>query len=114
MKYRYSLEEIKDCTGKTYDKIYMLGGGIQSKLLCQMTANACQIEVSAGPIEATVLGNIAIQLMATNDIKSLKEARKIIENSQDIYMYSPKDTVLWEDAYERFKDLIKSREVVTC
>ncbi len=114
MKYRYSLEEIKDCTNKDYSVIYMVGGGTQSKLLCQMTASACNCKVSAGPIEATVLGNIAIQLMATNQIENLYKAREVIKNSQDIYQYYPNDFDLWNGAYERFKDVIKSKEVVKC
>lgn len=109
LKYRHSLEEIKDCTNKKYKTMYMVGGGIQSKLLCQMTSNACNIDVSAGPVEATVLGNIVVQLMATNEIKDLKEARKIIKNSQDINYYYPVDSKVWEEKYELFKKIIKQR-----
>ena len=76
MKYRYSLEEIKDCTNKSYENIYMVGGGNQSKLLCQMTANACKCNVVAGSSEATVLGNIAIQFIATGEIEKIEEAVK--------------------------------------
>lgn len=114
MKYRYSLEEIKDCTNKDYKTLYMVGGGIQSKLLCQMTSNACNIRVSAGPVEATVLGNIVIQLMANNEIKDIKEARKIIRNSQEITYYYPINPSLWDEKYEVFKDIIKSREMIKC
>ncbi|MGL5694348.1 MAG: rhamnulokinase [Peptostreptococcaceae bacterium] len=114
LKYRVALEEIEDCTGTMYSTIYMVGGGIQSKLLSQMTANACRTYVSAGPVEATVLGNIAIQLMASGEIKDLKEARKIIKASQEIERYAPKDTMLWEEAYEKFNQIIKSKEVVPC
>ncbi|SCH44671.1 rhamnulokinase [Romboutsia sp. 1001713B170207_170306_H8] len=114
LKYRYALEEIKDCTNKNYKTLYMLGGGIQSKLLCQMTANACDINVSAGPIEATVLGNIAIQLMARNEIKDLKEARQIIKNSQDIINYYPTNTKVWNEKYDTFKEIIETKEAVKC
>ena len=114
LKYRVALEEIEYCTGKMYSTIYMLGGGIQSKMLSQMTANACRMHVSAGPVEATVLGNIAIQLMATGEIKNLKEARKIIKDSQEIYRYLPKDTKLWEEAFYKFKKIIKVEELVEC
>lgn len=114
LKYRYSLEEIEDCTGRIYSTIYMVGGGIQSELLCQMTANACRSYVSAGPVEATVLGNIAIQLLATGEIKDLKEARHIISESQLIKRYTPKDTMAWEDAYAKFIEIINVKEVVTC
>ena len=106
MKYRHAMEEIKDCTGKDYQTVYMVGGGTQSALLCQFTANACGCRVSAGPIEATVLGNVALQLMASGDIKSLAEAREIIRRSQDIKIYEPQDTAAWDEAYERFKKIL--------
>ena len=114
LKYRIALEEIEDCTGKEYSKIYMVGGGTQSKLLCQMTANACGANISAGPIEATVLGNIAVQLIASGEIKDLQEAREIISNSQDIDKYLPEDTMRWEKEFERFKEIINHKEVVLC
>lgn len=114
MKYRYCLEEIKDCTGKEYPVIYMVGGGTQSKLLCQMTSSACNCKVFAGPIEATVLGNIAIQLMATGEIENLDKAREVIRSSQEISYYNPQDFDLWDRSYERFKEIIKSKEAVTC
>lgn len=113
MKYRYSLEEIKDCTNKDYSTLYMVGGGIQSKLLCEMTANSCNINVCAGPVEATVLGNIAIQLMATNEIRDLKHAREVIRNSQELEYYNPYDSNIWEEKYQVFKTIIRNKEVVT-
>ena len=110
LKYRMALEEIEDCTGKHYDTIYMVGGGTQSKLLCQFTADSCGRRVVAGPVEATVLGNLALQLVALGDIKDLKEARALIARSQDITVYEPQDTEAWSDAYERFKKVILQAE----
>lgn len=107
LKYRYAMEEIIECTGKEYSTIYIVGGGTQSALLCQFTANACKKKVSAGPVEATVLGNIALQLIASGDITTLKEARQIIAQSQDIKYYEPANTVKWEEAYEKFKLILE-------
>ncbi|MDP4089885.1 MAG: rhamnulokinase family protein [Bacillota bacterium] len=106
LKYRYSLEQIKECTKKEYSTIYMVGGGIQSGLLCQMTANASWCNVSAGPVEATVLGNMAVQLIAKGQIKDLKEARRMIRDSQNVLYYTPEDSVLWDSTYKRFKEVI--------
>lgn len=106
LKYRMALEEIEDCTGKHYDTVYMVGGGTQSKLLCQFTANSCGRRVVAGPVEATVLGNLALQLVALGDIKDLREARALIARSQDITVYEPHDVEDWDAAYERFKKVI--------
>ncbi|MEN8075803.1 rhamnulokinase family protein [Clostridioides difficile] len=114
LKYRVALEEIMDSTGKTYPNMYMVGGGIQSKLLCQMTANSCNCKVSAGPVEATVLGNIAIQLMASNEIGSLEEARNIIRNSQKITYYEAQNKEEWDKQFKKFKEIIQAEEVVTC
>ena len=106
LKYRMALEEIEDCTGKHYDTIYIVGGGTQSKLLCQFTANSCGRKVIAGPVEATVLGNMALQLVALGEIDSLKEARELISRSQDINEYLPQDTEKWDKAYERFRKML--------
>lgn len=102
MKYRNTIDQIKACTGREYPVIYMLGGGIQSHMLCQLTANACHREVSAGPIEATVYGNIALQLIATGEIKDIDEARRVIAASEPIAHYTPQDGEVWEEAYRTY------------
>ena len=107
LKYRYALEQIEACTGKHYPVINMIGGGIQSKLLCQMTAGANGRKVIAGPVEATALGNIAVQLMSLGEIADVKEARRIIADSETTYEYVPKDEEKWNDAYEKFKTFIQ-------
>lgn len=106
LKYRYALEQIERCTGKRYETIYMIGGGIQSRLLCQLTANASGRKVQAGPVEATALGNIAVQLMALGDIKDMQEARAIIAKSEQTRAYEPQDIEQWNQAYEKFMETI--------
>ena len=106
MKYRYTNECLQDCTEKIYEKLYVIGGGVKDKLLLQMTANSLAIPVSAGPIEATVLGNIAIQFIASGVIDDNQEARKIIADSTDIKIYEPADTDIWAKAYKRFIEVI--------
>lgn len=107
LKYRFALEQISSCTEKKYETIFMVGGGTQSKMLCQMTANACQCKVSAGPVEATVLGNVAQQLIAQGILKDIGEAREIIGKSGNIRWYKPQQKELWESAYERFLEVTK-------
>lgn len=106
LKYRYALDQIKSCTEKEYSTIYMVGGGTQSKLLCQMTANACHCKVTAGPIEATILGNVALQLISSGAIGNLEKAREIIGRSSDITHYQAIDENAWDNAFERFKKLL--------
>ncbi len=107
LKYRYAFLNLMKITGKKYNSIYVVGGGANASNLCQMTANACGVNVYAGPTEATALGNIAVQFIANGEIKDIKEARKIIKNSSDIKVYTPKDTQKWDKAYEKFKSIIQ-------
>ena len=105
LSYRAALTEIEQCTKKHYDKIYLIGGGVQSRLLAQLTADACGRTVLAGPIEATVLGNIALQLIAAGEVKDLAEARALIRASSDITAYEPKNTDQWDAHFEKWKGL---------
>lgn len=107
MKYRMALEEIRECTGREYPAIHMVGGGTQSALLCQLTANACGCPVYAGPVEATVYGNMAIQLMATGAVKNLQEVRDIVSASEDIRIFEPQNRNEWEEQYRIYCDRIR-------
>ena len=107
LKYRLTFDGIKDCTEKDYDRIHVMGGGTKDKLLLQMTAQSCNVNVYGGPIEATALGNIAVQLMSSGAISDIKEARKIIAQGENLKLYAPVDRDEWEKAYETFKQIIK-------
>ncbi len=113
MKYRFALEQIEETVGKQYSAINMIGGGIQSHLLCQLTADICNKKVVAGPIEATVMGNIALQLIALGKIKDLKQARQIIADSEKIAVYEPQmfndlkvKNLNWNNIYAKVKENI--------
>lgn len=106
LKYRCAFDQIRDCTGKDYHSIHMVGGGTKDNLLCRMAASSTGCRVVAGPIEATALGNIAVQLMAQGDIGDVWEARRIISNSFEPVEYLPEDVPAWEAAYARFKQYI--------
>ena len=106
LKYRHAFLNLKKIAEKDFKGIHIVGGGTKDPLLCQLTANSCNTVVSAGPIEATALGNIAVQLMAGGEIKDIKEARQIIKDSFDIKEYTPAETEVWDKAYEDFKKIL--------
>jgi rhamnulokinase/L-fuculokinase len=83
-----------------------MGGGTKDKLLLNMTAQSCNVPVYGGPIEATALGNIAIQLMSAGAIADIKQARKIIADGENLKLYEPCDRDAWEAAYEKYKEII--------
>ena len=89
MKYRMALEELETCTGETYPLIHLVGGGSKDRLLCQLTADFCQRPVIAGPAEATVYGNAAIQLMAVGVIHAIESAQQSIAASETMKTYMP-------------------------
>ena len=85
----------------------MIGGGIQSEMLCRMTACATGCEVVAGPVEATALGNLAVQFMALGEIRDIKEAREIVAHSEQVKVYQPTEREDWERAYEEYQKVFQ-------
>ena len=67
-----------------------------------MTADCLGIPVLAGPVEATALGNILLQLIALGDLKSIDEGRAVIRAQEQIRQYRPENSKAWEIAYEKF------------
>jgi rhamnulokinase len=105
MKYRATKEQIESLTGHEYPVLHVVGGGTKDGLLSQFTANATGCRVIAGPIEATALGNIAVQLIALGDLGSLRDARKVIAASYRTQNYGPQIESEWQDAYIRYRTL---------
>ena len=91
MKYRLTFEKLCDCTNKDYPVIHVIGGGTKDGLLCQMTANSCDRTVKAGPIEATVMGNVAVQFMSDGTIKDVAHARQAVADSETLKVYNPEN-----------------------
>lgn len=106
MKYRLTFEKLRECTERDYPVIHVIGGGTKDGLLCQMTANSCDRTVKAGPIEATVMGNVAVQLMSDGSVKNIGQARKIVADSSKLKTFEPKDTDKWAGAYENFLKVV--------
>src|SRR5262249_29420013 len=80
-KYRLVLEDLELVSGRRIEQIRVIGGGSKNRLLNQFTADATGRRVLAGPVEATAIGNIAVQMLATGAVSSLKDARDIVERS---------------------------------
>ena len=106
MKYKLTFEKLRECTERDYPVIHVIGGGTKDGLLCQLTANSCNRTVKAGPIEATVMGNIAVQLMSDGSVENIGQARKIVADSSELKTYEPVDTDKWEKAYANFLKIV--------
>jgi len=106
-KYRIVLEALEELTGMRFEEIRIVGGGARNRLLNQFTADATGRRVVAGPFEATALGNIAMQMVATESVTSLNEARVIIDRSFPVECYEPSSADRWELHYDRFQQYVQ-------
>ncbi len=106
LKYRYALEKMMALAGRSVERIHVVGGGSQSGLLNQMTADACNRVVVAGPVEATALGNAIVQLIALGEFSSVTQARELLSRSGGLATFTPQFSASWEDAYQRFQALL--------
>lgn len=85
--YADAKKEIETMTGKSYDSIHIIGGGANADYLNRLTAKVTGKKVLAGPVEATAIGNLAVQMIADGVLGSMQDARKCIRESFPIKVY---------------------------
>jgi len=90
LKYKEVLSDLQKFAPFPIEKLHVIGGGSQNKLLNQMTADATGIPVVAGPSEATAIGNVMMQAKGLGIVESLQEIREIIRNSFEQEVFYPK------------------------
>jgi rhamnulokinase len=106
-KYRVVVESLEELTGTPLTDIRIVGGGSRNRLLNQFTADATGRTVVAGPVEATALGNIVMQMVATGAAASLDDAREIVARSFPVERFVPQAQDRWDAQYARFKGLLE-------
>ncbi len=105
LKYRQVLGWLEELTGKRIEVVHIVGGGSKSEILNQFTADACQRPVLAGPVEATAMGNLLVQVRSNGELSSLAEIRAVVRESSRVTTYQPGQPGPWEAAAERFARL---------
>jgi rhamnulokinase len=105
-KYRLVLDQLREVSGKSLEKIHIIGGGSQNELLSQFTANATGVPVVTGPAEATAAGNLMVQAMAKGFVSDIDGIREVVRNSFGLKTFIPEDRADWEEAYKRFLDIV--------
>ena len=106
-KSRIVLDALEGLTGTRITEIQIIGGGSRNRLLNRFIADATGRTVIAGPVEATALGNIAMQMIATGGASSIAEARRIIERSFPVERIDPADAERWDAHYRRFTEYVE-------
>jgi rhamnulokinase len=87
--YALSVRQLQELTGLQFTSLYIIGGGCKNEILDQWAANETGLQVFAGPVEATALGNIVVQMLATGEIESLAEGREGIRIEQKVKRFEP-------------------------
>jgi len=109
LRYRWVLERLEELTERRIGTIHIVGGGSQNVLLCQLTADACNRPVVAGPVEATAIGNVMVQALGLGLVRSLEEARAVVRRSFDVAAYEPQRSATWEEPYQKFCAMLARR-----
>lgn len=107
VKYTFVMNRLKECSGKEFTKLQIVGGGSQNRLLNQFIADALDITVITGLTEATATGNIIQQAIANKDLSGWEEAYDIIKNSLTFESYYPNNTSEWKSFASRLAHLFE-------
>lgn len=105
-KYRMVIEELEEITGSRIQTLHTIGGGIRNTLLCQLTADATEKRVIAGPVEGTAAGNIGIQALTVGLLPDLSSLRAMIRRSVDMETYTPEQPDYWQENLSRYRSMI--------
>ena len=103
LTYRLTLASLENLIARELPTIRVVGGGSRNGLLCQMIADACCRRVVAGPAEATSLGNVMVQAIATGHLSGFDTGRACIAESFQRDKFEPHPSAGWDDAYARFR-----------
>lgn len=88
--YAQAVQELAEITGRPVTSINVVGGGCQDDLLNQLTADACGVPVLAGPVEATAIGNLLVQMIGAGELDGLDEARSCVARSFEVRRFEPR------------------------
>ena len=92
--YGRAVRDAARLAGRSVEVVHLVGGGARNSLLCQLTADACEVPVLAGPVEATALGNVLVQARARGLLSGdLETLRALVRSTQDIRRYEPRTSL---------------------
>lgn len=105
---RWVLEKLEEMLGRRLEPIHIVGGGSQNRLLNQLTADATNRTVVAGPVEAAALGNTLMQAIAIGQFDSLDQVRAAVRNSLKPESFAPRASQEWDTAYAKLCRLLEA------
>lgn len=107
--YRRTVEELAAATGAKPDGISLVGGGCRNRLFCRLVADATGLPVAAGPVEATAVGNLGLQMAATGALGGPGDVRELAARSFPPQRHEPRPAPGWDEAYARYLGIVNER-----
>ena len=107
MDYKEAFLGLEKLKGGRIDVLHIVGGGSKNALLNQFAANAIGREVIAGPAEATAIGNVMLQVKASGGVTDMSQMRQVIGNSFETRSFEPQEPGVWEEQYQKYRQIIK-------
>ncbi|MEQ4531090.1 MAG: rhamnulokinase [Mixta sp.] len=108
--YRQVTEELSTLRGGAFSRLHIVGGGSQNPLLNQLCANACQLPIGIGPVEASTLGNIGSQLIACGEMADVNAFRRCVAQNFPSHLIQPISDSALTDGWSRFQALKQPRK----
>ena len=105
LRYASVLRTIESLTGRKIEGVHIVGGGSRNEYLNQATATTTGLPVRAGPVEATVIGNVLVQAIAARRFASLADARRYVGEHAQLRTYEPRPSRAWEEAARRYEEI---------
>lgn len=105
LKYRLVLEGLERVRGRPIRTLHVVGGGSQIELFNRLIAAVTGREVVAGPVEATLMGNLLVQAEGCG-VLDPSQRRQVVAVSSKLRRYPPERPEAWEVPYRRFVQLV--------
>ena len=105
LRYASVLRTIESLTGRKIEGVHIVGGGGRNEYLNQAAATTTGLPVRAGPVEATVIGNVLVQAIAARRFASLADARRYVGEHAQLRTYEPRPSRAWEEAARRYEEI---------
>jgi rhamnulokinase len=104
LQVRWCLDGLQIAIGRKVESLHLIGGGANDNFFCEQVTDCTGIALIAGPAEATIFGNVMVQLLASAEVSSLGQLREVMRQSTETRAYTPKYGASdeWGALYERF------------
>lgn len=108
LKHRKTLDDLFDITGRTFDRIQIVGGGSRNEQFMHMVADACGLPVLLGPSESSSLGNVIAQLVALGEVASFEQGAQLARQTYTERVIQPNNKDMWDEAFARYQKAIRT------